>query len=96
MNRAERRQRTHTSVLAQLRIAQQTLRDPRMLQQPGRMKKRHALDCGRPRCALCGNPRRFDPAALTIQELRQRREHLEGLQALAWGRPRPDDAADAD
>ncbi|MEO8542481.1 MAG: hypothetical protein ABI434_02810 [Burkholderiaceae bacterium] len=83
MNRAERRRRTQNSVLAQLRIARQGLPDPRMLMQPGRLKKRHALDCGRPRCALCGNPRRNAGAELTIQEIRQRREHREGLALLA-------------
>lgn len=83
MNRAERRRRTQTRVLAQLRIAQQRLKDPLMLLQPGRLKKRRALDCGRPRCALCGNPRRQPGVEPTVQEVRQRREHCEGLSSLA-------------
>jgi hypothetical protein len=84
MNRAERRRRTHGSVLAQLRDVQHALRDERMREQPGRLKKRRALDCGRPRCALCGNPRRLGlKQALTPQELRQQERYREGLLSLA-------------
>ena len=38
---------------------------------PHKFSKRHALDCGRPKCALCGNPRRTGwNDKLTIQEHR--------------------------
>ena len=32
--------------------------------------KHHALDCGRPRCSLCQNPRRTHKNTLSIQEQR--------------------------
>ena len=42
--------------------------------QPHRLAKKHAMDCGQPGCALCGNPRhnKFHKGddKLTIQERR--------------------------
>ena len=42
--------------------------------QPHRLAKKHAMDCGRPHCTLCGNPRhnkaRKGKDKLTPQELR--------------------------
>lgn len=35
----------------------------------GRFKKQNAADCGRPRCGLCGNPRRIRKER-TLAELR--------------------------
>lgn len=43
--------------------------------QPHRLAKKHAMDCGTPGCALCGNPRRSKnhktKDKLTTQERRQ-------------------------
>ena len=51
-----------------------------------RFVKRHALDCGRPQCFLCGNPRKTHKDRLTQQEKRlfqdleqQRDRHSNGL-----------------
>jgi len=42
--------------------------------QPHRLSKKHAMDCGKPHCAICGNPRhnraRKGKDKLTAQELR--------------------------
>jgi hypothetical protein len=42
--------------------------------QPHRLAKKHAMDCGQPGCALCGNPRRTrnhkNKDQLTTQERR--------------------------
>jgi hypothetical protein len=37
------------------------------VQQPHRMAKRHAMDCGRPKCMLCGNRRKVF-GEITFQE----------------------------
>ena len=51
-----------------------------------RFVKRHAMDCGNPRCFLCGNPRKTHKDRLTQQEKRlfqdleqQRDRHSNGL-----------------
>lgn len=41
-----------------------------VIKQPHRLAKRNAMDCGRPGCMLCGNPRRTDKDKLTAQEKR--------------------------
>lgn len=38
------------------------------VKEPHRMSKRHAMDCGRPGCMLCGNPRHLHKDKLTAQE----------------------------
>jgi len=53
------------------------------------LAKHHAMDCGNPKCMLCGNPRRnawFKKERLTAQERRlfqdldqQRDKHSNGL-----------------
>ena len=56
------------------------------IRQPHRLAKRHAMDCGRPQCYLCGNPRKTHKDRLTQQEKRlfqdleqQRDRHSNGL-----------------
>ena len=39
-------------------------------QEPHRLHKRHAMDCGNPQCGLCGNPRHIHKDKLTAQEKR--------------------------
>lgn len=43
-------------------------------EQPHRLAKKHAMDCGQPHCTLCGNPRhnkaRKGEDKLTVQEKR--------------------------
>lgn len=38
------------------------------IEQPHRLAKRHAMDCGNPHCFLCGNPRKTHKDKLTVQE----------------------------
>jgi hypothetical protein len=36
--------------------------------EPHRFAKHHAMDCGNPECAMCGNPRHIFKDGLTVQE----------------------------
>lgn len=40
------------------------------IQEPHRLAKHHAMDCGNPECYLCGNPRKTHKDKLTTQEKR--------------------------
>jgi hypothetical protein len=40
------------------------------IKEPHRMAKHHAMDCGQPGCAMCGNPRHIHKDKLTAQEKR--------------------------
>lgn len=40
------------------------------IKEPHRLVKHHAMDCGRPGCAMCGNPRHIFKNGLTAQEKR--------------------------
>jgi hypothetical protein len=75
MERAQLRFDTEISIKKQLRIAVQ---HRIVTNVPGKFKKRHCMDCGRPLCGLCGNPRRrgLKPKdAKTFQELRFEQGH---------------------
>ena len=41
--------------------------------EPHRLAKKHALNCGNPKCVMCGNPRKMWHE-LTVQEKRQHQE----------------------
>ena len=45
----------------------------RQLKEPHRLAKRHAMNCGNPKCLMCGNPRKMFKE-LTIQEQRAHQE----------------------
>lgn len=71
-----RRHNTETIVKKQIKIAKQhgiTHKD-KIIKEPHRLAKHHAMDCGDPGCILCGNPRRNKMLKtkdkLTIQERR--------------------------
>ena len=72
---SRRRHKNDVAIARQLKIAKQhhlpgTLRSPQE-RQPHRMAKHHAMDCGNPKCYLCGNPRRtHGKDRLTAQEKR--------------------------
>lgn len=56
MGRADRLSRTARAIKRQLRLAKlHKLTD--LI--PGKFRKKHALDCGNPRCLICGNPRKL-------------------------------------
>ena len=68
---SQRRHRDEAAVAKQVRIAKtygKTVKDPH------RMVKRKAMDCGNPRCHLCGNPRRTHKDRLTAQEKKQQQD----------------------
>ena len=65
-----RRHRDETAVKKQAKIAKAhgfTSQD-RVMKEPHRLAKRHAMDCGNPECYLCGNPRKTHKDKLTAQE----------------------------
>ena len=72
---SRRRHKNDVAIARQLKIAKQhhlpgTLRSPQE-KQPHRMAKHHAMDCGNPKCYLCGNPRKtHGKDRLTAQEKR--------------------------
>lgn len=75
--RAARRAATENAIRRQMTILQ--ARSPLAFaghQTPGKFAKRHALNCGRPQCGMCGNPRRNRfhrgkrQETLTLQERR--------------------------
>ena len=70
---SKRRLRDESAVKKQSRIAQQHNIEgyqSKMEKEPHRMHKRHAMDCGNPKCFLCGNPRKLHKDKLTAQEKR--------------------------
>jgi len=72
---SKRRHKTDVFIARQLSIAKQSItHDTRLDKEPHRLAKRHAMDCGKPGCTLCGNPRRnewFKKERRTTQERRQ-------------------------
>ena len=70
---SRRRFKDETAVKKQLKIAKQHnsfADENKVLKQPHRLAKHHAMDCGRPGCAMCGNPRHIHKDSLTAQEKR--------------------------
>lgn len=64
-------QRAWKSIKRQLKIAQA---HGKPIEEPHRLAKHHAMDCGQPHCVLCGNPRNSKATKgkdkLTTQERR--------------------------
>lgn len=57
---SRRRYRDETNIKKQVKIAKQnglTSKD-RAVKEPHRLAKRHAMNCGRPGCMMCSNPRK--------------------------------------
>jgi hypothetical protein len=70
---SRRRHKDEAAVKKQLKIAKQHnlfADENKVLKQPHRLAKHHAMDCGRPGCAMCGNPRHIHKDSLTAQEKR--------------------------
>lgn len=63
--------RAWTAIKRQLRIAKA---HGKPVEEPHRLAKHHAMDCGQPHCTLCGNPRNSKATKgkdkLTAQEKR--------------------------
>ena len=70
---SRRRHKDETAVKKQLKIAKQhnSFSDEnKVLKEPHRLAKHHAMDCGNPKCFMCGNPRKTHKDKLTAQEKR--------------------------
>jgi len=70
---SKRRHKDETAVKKQLKIAKQHnsfADENKVLKEPHRLVKHHAMDCGNPECFMCGNPRKTHKDKLTAQEKR--------------------------
>ena len=88
---SRRRHKNDVAIARQVKIAKQhgLGHHDRAIREPHRHAKHHAMDCGNPKCMLCGNPRRnawFKKERLTAQERRlfqdlesKRDKHSNGL-----------------
>ena len=66
---------THVQKQAKILKQYQSHSEPvnQLLKEPHRLAKRHALNCGNPKCVMCANPRKTFKE-LTIQEKRHFQE----------------------
>lgn len=88
---SRRRHKTDVAIARQLKIAKDHNRvvsdaNPKLVQ-GHRFAKHHAMDCGNPKCFMCGNPRKTHKDRLTAQEKRlfqnldsQRNHHTNGTK----------------
>lgn len=68
---SRRRHKTDIAIARQIKIAKRhSTYSTKHIEQPHRLAKHHAMDCGNPRCYLCGNPRKTHKNRLTTQERR--------------------------
>ena len=65
---SSRGHKTEVAIARQVKIARAHGASAKVLKQPHRLAKRHAMDCGNPACYLCGNPRKTHKDRLTTQE----------------------------
>jgi hypothetical protein len=71
--KSKRLLKDENAIKKQLKIAKQHnsfADENKVLKEPHRLAKHHAMDCGRPGCAMCGNPRHIHKDSLTAQEKR--------------------------
>ena len=84
---SRRRHKNDVAIARQVKIAKShSTFDNQNIRQTHRLAKRHAMDCGNPKCYLCGNPRKTHKDRLTAQEKRlfqdldnQKSRHSNGL-----------------
>jgi hypothetical protein len=68
---SRRRHKTDVAIARQVQIAKSHgTYNLANIKQPHRLAKHHAMDCGNPKCYLCGNPRKTHKDRLTAQEKR--------------------------
>ena len=69
IKKSKRLQKDENAVKKQVKIAKSKgTFNQANIEQPHRLAKRHAMDCGNPHCFLCGNPRKTHKDKLTVQE----------------------------
>jgi hypothetical protein len=68
---SRRRHKTDVAIARQVKIAKSHGSfNQQNIKQKHRLAKHHAMDCGNPKCYLCGNPRVTHKDRLTAQEKR--------------------------
>ena len=93
---SRRRHKDETAVKKQLKIAKQHnsfADENKVLKEPHRLAKHHAMDCGNPKCFMCGNPRKTHKDKLTAQEKRIFQDAEKSTDRHSNGLP-PDDQED--
>lgn len=75
---SRRRHKTDVHIARQLKIAKSSSsHNTKLTKEPHRLAKHHAMDCGNPKCGLCGNPRHIrkgEDGGRTVQERRQHQD----------------------
>ena len=71
-NKAQRIHDEQTHINRQVKIAKQhgLQFNDKVIKEPHRLAKHHAMDCGNPKCFMCGNPRKTQKE-VTHQEKKQ-------------------------
>jgi hypothetical protein len=93
---SRRRHKDESAIKKQTKIAKQhrvSEYNPGELKQPHRFNKHHAMDCGNPKCFMCGNPRKTHKDKLTAQEKRIFQDTEKSTDRHSNGLP-PDDQED--
>lgn len=68
---SRRRHKTDVAIARQVKIAKShSSFNEKNIRQTHRLAKHHVMDCGNPKCYLCGNPRKTHKDRLTTQEKR--------------------------
>ena len=69
---SKRLHKDHVAIEKQLKIAKSHGIANKIVEEPHRLAKHHAMDCGVPNCPMCSNPRHNKTVKdhLTIQEKR--------------------------
>ena len=69
---SKRLHKDHAAIEKQLKIAKSHGIANKVVEEPHRLAKHHAMDCGVPNCPMCSNPRHNKTVKdhLTIQEKR--------------------------
>jgi len=88
---SRRRHKDESAVARQVKIAKQRgISDKNaIIKEPHRLVKHHAMDCGRPECSLCGNPRKVH-GMKTPQELKLEQD-LDNIRDKRHNGLTPDD-----
>lgn len=88
LKHSKRRHKDEVAIAKQVKIGKQHGLGfyDKAIKQPHRMAKHHAMDCGRPGCVMCSNPRRTFKE-LTIQEKRSLQELNESRNIHSNGTP---------
>lgn len=75
---SKRLHRAWTAIKKQLKIAKSAGVHEKYINEPHRLAKHHALDCGNPDCGMCSSPRKNHNVKgeekLTIQERRSKQK----------------------